>query len=367
MISLHAPPDLPPQPEHGGPDGGPPPRHDFSTNASPLLAPEAVWRALRQADRSRYPDPAYGALCAELGASRGLSPDRVLPSAGNGEAIRRLTLAAALHGRRHVWLPEPGYAEYRAAAAALGLALRPYADAQELLDGLRLDPSLSLVWANEPHNPSGRSWPTALWQHLGARCASDGHWLALDRAYEDLRLEGHDPVPAEVASLAWQLWTPNKSLGLPGVRAGWIEAPAEAAPRLRAAVLGLAPAWPLSAEGVALLRVSREPAVRQWLAAARDTLRADTVRQRLLLSGLGWQQHDSSTPFWLARPNGAPAALPGRLARLREAGVQLRDARSFGLPGWVRLSTQSAPAQDALVAAWSGRTGHTAPMPEDAT
>jgi histidinol-phosphate aminotransferase len=367
MIALHAPHHLPPVPEHGGPDGGPPPRHDFSTNANPLPAPEAVWQALRQADRSRYPDPAYGALRAELAGSRGLSPERVMVSAGNGEAIRRLTLAAALHGRRNVWLPEPGYGEYRAAAAALGLALRPYADAQELMDGLRLDPALSLVWANEPHNPSGRSWPAELWQLLGAQCAGAGHWLALDRAYEDLRLQGHDPVPPTVAAQAWQLWTPNKSLGLPGVRAGWVEAPAEAAPRLHAAVLGLAPAWVLSAEGVALLRVSRQPEVRQWLVTAREALRGDTARQRLLLSGLGWQQQDSCTPFWLARPNGAPAALPGRLARLREAGVQLRDARSFGLPGWVRLSTQSSTAQDALVAAWSGRTGRAADMTEVAT
>jgi histidinol-phosphate aminotransferase len=44
--------------------------------------------------------------------------------------------------------------------------------------------------------------------------------------------------------------------------------------------------------------------------------------------------------------------LPDGLARLREQGIKLRDATSFGLPGHVRLGVLSPEAQDALHNAW---------------
>lgn len=34
--------------------------------------------------------------------------------------------------------------------------------------------------------------------------------------------------------------------------------------------------------------------------------------------------------------------------RLRERGIRVRDAASFGLPGWVRVSAQPPAAQQAL-------------------
>ena len=42
-----------------------------------------------------------------------------------------------------------------------------------------------------------------------------------------------------------------------------------------------------------------------------------------------------------------------RLARLREQGIKLRDATSFGLPGAVRLGVLAPAAQDALAQAWT--------------
>ena len=167
-----------------------------------------------------------------------------------------------------------------------------------------------------------------------------------------------------IAARAWQLHTPNKALGLPGVRAGWLQAPATATRHLVAMVDALAASWVLSAEGVVLLEAATEPAVQAWLADARHTLQTWGQAQRQQLEALGWTLPASVCPFGLARPDGPAAAVPARLARLREAGVKLRDARSFGLPGWVRLSTQSPEAQAALVAAWRLRPGDTlAPTP----
>jgi histidinol-phosphate aminotransferase len=334
--------------EHGGPDGGPPIAFDFSTNACPLEPPQPVRRALTQADRRRYPDPGYAALRELLAGAHGVAPHRVLPTAGSSEAIRRLTLAARLQGIHHVWVPQPGYGDYRAAAQALGLAVRPYAGGVELLEGLAARGSEpALVWLCEPCNPTGESLGAAFWQAL-ATLPARGLVLALDRAYEPLRLEGRDPVPHSIAEAAWQLWSPNKALGLTGVRAGWTIAPAE--DPLRGTLQALAPGWVLSAEGVALLEAWTLPATQQGIQAACSRLRAWKRQQRAALQALGWTQRPSVTPFWLARP--CESGLAARLDFLRAHGIKLRDATSFGLAGWVRLSVQPPPAQQALLEAW---------------
>jgi histidinol-phosphate aminotransferase len=308
------------QAEHGGPDGGPPVEHDFSTNASPLGPPPGLLAAVRAADRSAYPDPSYRALRRQLGDA-----DLVLPTSGGAEGIRRLTLAALLAGRREVWVPQPGFGDYALAAQALGLAVRSYAEPA----GIR--PSApALVWICEPCNPTGAS--VAAWPDL------DGHLIAIDRAYEPLRLHGAAPAPLHGA---WQLVCPNKALGLTGVRAGYLIAPAADAVWARA--LSLAPSWVLSAEGVALLAHWPGADTQAWLADARARLREWTAAQRALLADLGWLQRPSCTNFWLARP-----PRPDLAPRLRERGIRVRDAASFGLDGWVRVSAQPPHRQAAL-------------------
>ena len=310
-------------PVHGGPDGGPVIPHDFSTNASPLGPPPALRQAVTQADRQRYPDPHYRALRALLGCEQ-----RVLPTAGGAEGIRRLTLAAMLTGRREVWVPQPGFGDYGLAAQALGLAVRPYAEPADI------QPTApALVWLCEPCNPTGRSVPH--WPALGDAL------VVVDHAYEPLRLHGDTPA---LPPGAWQLVCPNKALGLTGIRAGYLVAPDT--DEVWAQALSLAPSWVLAAEGVAMLTHWPTEATQAWLANARTTLHGWVASQRELLADLGWEQQPSVTPFWLARP---PRG--GLTARLRAHGIALRDASSFGLPGWVRVSAQPTASQQALAQA----------------
>lgn len=317
-------------PMHGGSDGGPAPQHDFSTNANPLPPPPALRLALAGAERQRYPDPHYGALRRQLAAAHGVAPAQVLPAAGGAEAIRRLSLLALLRGWREVWVPQPGFGDYAAAAQALGLTVRGYADGASLLRGLDAP---ALVWLCEPCNPTGQSLDAATLAAVAARAAC----CVLDLAYAPLRLDGAAPA---LPPAAWQLHCPNKALGHTGVRAAYLLAPADQT-ELAAQLEALAASWVLSAEGQVLLEQLHTPAVQDWLADSRWQLRLWRAAQRELLARLGWQQRESCTPFWLARP---PAALPA----LREQGIKLRDAASFGLPGWVRLSTLAPPAQLAL-------------------
>jgi len=363
--------------EHGGPDGGHDVVLDFSTNANPLGPPDAVLAAVGRANRQRYPDPAYANLRAQLAAWHGVDSQRVLPTAGTSEAIRRLTLAAFLQGHRTVWAPRPGYSDYAFAALALGMAVRDYDDAETMLAEMGTDTRQSaLVWLCEPNNPTGQSLPASFWAAFmgappqtppatptAARGASRHIW-ALDRAYEPLRLSGHDAVPKAAANQMWQCLSPNKALGMTGVRAGYLLAPSRAAwEPLRQAPFGavsschqsllqLAPSWVLSAEGVAFLGAWIEPEVQDWLARCRTTLSLWAQQQRHALNGLDWLQEPATVPFWLARPPEQGLVLAQHLAHLRQQGIKLRDATSLGKPGWVRISAQAPEARRALVSAW---------------
>jgi histidinol-phosphate aminotransferase len=335
---------------HGGPDSGPAIAHDFSSNANPLGAPAHVVQAIQSADRQRYPDPHYLAMRESLGQILGLQMERIWPTAGSSEAIRRLTLAAHLHGVRQVWVPQPGYGDYRAAAQALGLHVQGYASGEDLLWHLAGSDEPALVWLCEPCNPTGQSLPASFWTTLDALALHRRNvTLVLDRAYEPLRLIGRDPVPPGLTDRCWQLCSPNKALGLTGVRAGHAVAPLDDATGQALAFSALAPSWVLSAEGVAMLLAWHHTDTQAWLARSRQTLALWIDAQRSALTRLGWRCLPSVVPFMLARPG--PSTDGDWLDKLRAQGIKLRDAESFGLPGWVRLSAQAPLSQQALLTA----------------
>jgi histidinol-phosphate aminotransferase len=174
----------------------------------------------------------------------------------------------------------------------------------------------------------------------------------LDRAYEPLRLCGVLAAPDAVLQKFWQLWTPNKALGLTGVRAAYVIAPQDSEDAVKQ-LERLASSWVVGAHGVAMLQAWTEPAVQTWLAGSLASLRDWKARQIALCEALGWTCLPSDTNFFCARP-----ALPvGRslqqaLGQVRARGIKLRDCTSFGLPGHVRLSVMPPAAQDALHHAW---------------
>ncbi|MCV2366551.1 pyridoxal phosphate-dependent aminotransferase [Roseateles oligotrophus] len=329
-------------PQHGGSDSGPAPIEDFSSNASPLGPPPALLQAVLTADRARYPDPAYLASRERLGAAEGVDAARVLPASGGAEAIRRLSLAAHLSGLTEVWVPQPGFGDYAAAAMALGLQVQGYASAQHLSQALQRP---ALVWVCEPCNPSGDSFSAGDWLALDAALQRSASTLAVDCAYEPLRLDGASQLPPDLAERAWRLICPNKALGLTGVRAAYLLAPA--LDGLIEHAVNVAPSWVLSSEGVALLMHWHSDETHAHLRRVRSQLTAWRATQHALLADLGWQQRPTCTNFWLAKPRQAGLLLKP----LRERGIKLRDATSFGLPGWVRLSTQAPTAQQALLRA----------------
>lgn len=323
---------------HGGPDVQGVPLHDFSTNANACgPCPEAL-AAVQQADATRYPDPAYAALRAQLAVFHGVAPARIVLAGSASEFIHRITALAAQRGVRAVAVPQHGYGDYAQAARAWGLAVQH-------APGV----GAALHWACEPSSPLGRGDAMlADWLQAGVPAQT---LCVLDCAYQPLRLEGVALPPGRLGAL-WQLWTPNKALGLTGVRAAYAIAP-QGSETDAAALVALAPSWPVGAHGVALLQAWVQPRTQCWLAECLPTLRDWKARQVALCAAMGWQVlPGSQANYFCARPPGA--ARPERLRDLRAQGIKLRDATSFGLTGWYRLGVLGPQAQEALLAAVSG-------------
>ncbi|OUM01150.1 aminotransferase class I/II-fold pyridoxal phosphate-dependent enzyme [Variovorax sp. JS1663] len=321
---------------HGGPDARGAAPHDFSTNANACGPCPVAWRALREADASRYPDPRYTALRETLGRFHGVAPARIVIAASASEFIVRITAAVAQQGGRAAWLPAHSYGDCERAALAWGLEVKRGPD---MADGD------ALVWCCDPSSPLGQAQP-GLAQRVAA--LTDASTCVLDLAYEPLRLEASldlDPVQRDHV---WQLWTPNKALGLTGIRAAYAIAPREAAGMV-ARLDRLAPSWPLGAHGVALLDAWTRAETQDWLAHSLDRLREWKHAQQALCESLGWSVLPSVANYFCARPE---APYTPRAAPLRAAGIQLRDTASFGLPGHVRLGVLPHASQAALGQAW---------------
>ncbi|WP_114968748.1 aminotransferase class I/II-fold pyridoxal phosphate-dependent enzyme [Rhodoferax ferrireducens] len=346
---------------HGGPDALGVPRFDFSTNSNACGPCPIALSAVQQADAAHYPDASYATLRQQLAVFHGVETSRVLLAGSASEFIFRVTAWVAQQdaktgkaNRGKVCLPPHSYGDYGQAAQAWGLGQTTQPDAAQL------------VWACEPSSPLGglhARWPCWLTE---AAPSTDTRSmtvrpelaqgladvlpapLVLDRAYEPLRLSGTPTLGDTQLAQVWQLWTPNKALGLTGVRAAYAIAPQGASDSV-AALERLCASWPVGAHGVAMLQAWVQPEVQVWLAASLHILRDWKARQSALLERLGWVCLPSDTPFFCARP--APGC---NLIQLRAAGIKLRDTASFGLPGFVRVSVQAPQAQEALAVALQG-------------
>ncbi len=321
------------QTPHGGPDALGVPLHDFSTNSNACGPCPHTLAALQSCDASRYPDPAYTDVKAQLADFHGVLPERILLASSASEFIFRITAWIAQQGWQRgdpaVRVPLHAYGDYAQAARAWGLSV------------VTSGQDAALQWHADPSSPLGQSVG-------GDGVTSAASVQVLDCAYGPLRLSGISPWGGAQRDLLWQLYTPNKALGLTGVRAAYAIAPFGSTEAV-AALKALCASWPVGAHGVALLQSWVQADTQAWLHSSLQTLRGWKLRQTQLLQDAGWTVQPSETPFFCAQP---PAGVDAAAlcVQLRAQGIKLRDATSFGLPGWVRVSVQAPASQDALKA-----------------
>ena len=194
----------------------------------------------------------------------------------------------------------------------------------------------ALLWQCDPASPTGTSSPAI-------EAPASGAVGVLDCAYAPLRLSGTAPASSDAF---WQLWTPNKALGLTGVRAAYAIAPEEGDAALGEMLEALMPSWPIGAHGVALLQSWTQGPVQQWLQASLPVLRLWKASQLALCESLDWRCLPGDASFFCAAPR--TKDLPALLRHLRAQGIKLRDVGSLGLAGHVRLNVLPPASQQAL-------------------
>lgn len=313
--------------EHGGTDASGLPRWDFSTNGNACGPCPVALEAVRRADAAHYPDPHYTTLREALAVFHQVDARRIVIGASASELISRITACAFRAGARQFWQPALAYGDYALAAQAWRLK---QVDCPEQAD---------LVWLCEPSSPLGAT------EMQWVQVADGSRIVVVDRAYEPLRLSGESSLSRTELDGVWQLWSPNKAMGLTGVRGAYAIAPVHGATLVHE-MEDMAASWPLGAHGVAMLQAWVGVEAQQWLIWSRHRLHQWKQQQLSLLDQLGWECLPSVTNYFCAS---APAPVDGET--LREHGVKLRDTRSLGLPGYWRLSVQSPDAQGALRAA----------------
>jgi histidinol-phosphate aminotransferase len=204
-----------------------------------------------------------------------------------------------------------------------------------------------LAWLCDPGSPLGQGESP---EAVRALLDHTPRTVVLDRAYAPLRLKGSSALSSAQLDRVWQLWSPNKALGLTGVRAAYAIAPLGAHAD-RVELEALSASWPIGAHGEAMLMAWATSEVQDWVVASRRTLADWSGALRATLAAHGWTCALSDTAYGCARP-----PQPIEAAALRAQGIKLRDATSFGLPGWWRLSAQRPDALAALDAALCEQT-----------
>ncbi len=324
---------------HGGADASGVARFDFSTNSNACGPCPQSLHDVQEADSTHYPDPDYRDLQQALADFHAVDVRRVVLATSASEFIFRISAlvartASARGEIARVWLPACAYGDYAYAAQAWGLRQVQDPDAAELL------------WACEPSSPLGQAhaiWPAWLSQPHSMSQPIVAQ-LVLDCAYAPLQLQAQSFLTDAQRDRAWCLWTPNKALGLTGVRAAYAIAPLHADAAVQS-LQALAPSWPVGAHGVAMLHNWVQADTQAWLAQTRSQLQVWKQRQMVALKDLGWDCLPSLANFFCAR---SPTGID--LPALRAAGIKLRDAASLGLPGYFRLAVLPPAAQDALFA-----------------
>ncbi len=331
----------------------------FSASVNPYGPPpgilQAVRRAVTEQNLARYPDPECQELRQALARHHGLDPDWVW--VGNGSAALIWLLARALGAGRRAAVLAPTFSEYANGLLAAGATLLPVslpgwrvtsaghfapgpehlAPVQEAL--AQADPAL--VFLCNPNNPTGRLLAPQEVRALH-RAAPNALWI-LDEAF--MPFVAHPWSAAEwLPQGGWAvLRSLTKDFGLSGLRLGYLLAP----PPLIQAIRAFQPPWTVNRLAqVAGLAGLQELA---WRQASLARLREDGRAFQAALREHSFHPWPTDANFFLLPVDDPAQARQALLGRR----LLVRDATSFGLPGFLRLCVRRPAENQRLVRALS--------------
>ncbi|KND33112.1 histidinol-phosphate transaminase [Streptomyces acidiscabies] len=325
------------------PSGGPALTHPLARNETPFPPPASVLDAITRAatEANRYPDPACGALRAELARHYDLAPDRVAVGAGSITLIQALLTVTAEPGAAvaYSWPSFDGYGVLADLAGFHSVRVPLTADGHDL-DALAaaIDERTRLVLLCNPNNPTGATaGEAALLRFLAS--VPPTCLVVLDEAYGEfardsglgVRLLGAWPNLIVARTF-------SKAYGLAGLRVGYLLAEPHLISRVQRMVM------PLSVSDIAQAAAVASLAARPELLGRVERTVAERDRVRAELLALGFDVPPSEANFlWL--PLGSRAQ--EFAAACASAGVDVRPYPGDG----VRVTVGTVADNDAFLAA----------------
>lgn len=321
-----------------------------------LHANELPWRPAdddSEAGLNRYPEPQPRALVERLAQLYSVPPDSVLVGRGSDEAIDLLTRAFCRAGRDAVLVCPPTFGMYSVCARIQGaeaVAVPLLASDGFALDGdavlERCSAGVKLVFLCSPNNPTGNLLDEGQILALAARLAGRA-LVVVDEAY--LEFAARPSLARRVAELPNLaiLRTLSKAYALAGARCGALIAD----PQVIALLRKIIPPYAIAQLTLEAVLRSLAP---EACAASRAHLQVILAERRRLLTALPrlacvTRVWPSDANFVLAEFTDAGAAL----ARGREAGLLVRDARGYpGLGRALRITVGTPEQNGRLLEAW---------------
>ncbi|GGU62079.1 aminotransferase-like domain-containing protein [Lentzea flava] len=177
-------------------------------------------------------NPALRSLVAARLTGRGLPTSDVLITTGSQQALA-LVATALLEPGAVVAVEEPTYLAALQCFQMAGARIVPVASDDEGLDPAALR---SVVESERPAmlylvptfaNPTGRTLSASRRAQIAALAAEHGFWVVEDDPYGELRYQGSAVAPlASISDRTVYLGSFSK-IGAPGMRLGWLRAPAD--------------------------------------------------------------------------------------------------------------------------------------------
>jgi aspartate/methionine/tyrosine aminotransferase len=173
------------------------------------------------------------AICALYPGSR---PENILVTTGSSEA-NFLLLWSLLEPGDRALVERPNFMQVEGLARSLGAGVEVF----ELEERLGWQPDLDrlagtshrIVALSNPNNPTGARLGQEARAALVELCESSGAWLLADEVYQGAELDGElTPTLWGASERVIVTGGLSKAYGLPGLRVGWIVAPASVVERI---------------------------------------------------------------------------------------------------------------------------------------
>ena len=307
---------------------------DFSVNSNPFGPASAVIEALKTARLSRYPDKACLGLRQALGQQLNLPLDQIMVGNGTAELLWLIAFAF-IEKADKVAVLEPTFAEYRRNARLMGgevlewraIVKNGFALDEDAIEQVLVTQAPAVLHLCSPNNPTGYQITNQLltrWSTLSPQTL-----FVVDEAYAQF-LPDYDSAIQSMLPNVLVLRSMTKDYSLAGIRLGYVTGPTHLIQVLEQVKVP----WSVN-EFAQIAGVAAVAAHSEYIVMWRD-LQAEAITFKASLRALGYRPVETPMHYFLMEVG------DGRIwrERLLKEGLLVRLCDSYGLPNYVRLSTQ---------------------------